>query len=317
MNDKHIAGLDCNAPAEEMIRHVLQAQVAAMCALRQKALDWSDPEGVHHMRVRSRRLRSAIADFEPYLPKTRLPLANLRAIARALGDVRDEDVALAAMERLKTEVQGVVAQGLESLIAEQQMRRDKARIDLQKAIRRSAVTELKKQFDSLLTHPAESAATPAVVPAGPTFRSIGVRVINARLTELRAASPHIFFPGDNSDLHDLRILAKGLRYAVELFAACWGENMRAIAREISLLQTSLGELHDCDVWIAELGRRLKRTARSGLADPETSRVNAACTWLLKHFVKVRTEHYGDALGRWQQWQADGFLNNLRSLTGSG
>ena len=320
MKGKHIAGLDCSAPAEQMIRHVLRSQLSAMCGQRKRALEWTDPEGVHDMRVLSRRLRSAIADFEPYLRKTRLPLTKLRTIARSLGEVRDQDVALAALETLKTETNGVVAQGLEILIDERRARRDEARNDLKKAIRRSAISELLEQFDSRLGPPAAALEqTPeAQAPASPqpTFRSIGPRIIRVRLKELRAASPHIFFPSDNKELHELRILAKGLRYAVELFAVCWGDDMRAIAKEVALLQTSLGELHDCDVWISELGTRLKRSARQGRVDPQSVRVTGACTWLLRHFVNVRSEHYRDAVGRWQQWQADGFLNSLTSLIGS-
>src|SRR5262245_9492042 len=377
MKGKHIAGLDCNAPAEEMIRHVLRAQVAAMCAMRKKALDWSNPEGVHDMRVLSRRLRSSIADFEPYLPGIRLPLTKLKVIARTLGKVRDEDVALAALEKFKTEGPDVIAEGLDFLIAERRMRRDTARVELQKAIRRSAIKELKEQFENQLTQPTEPAedtelraqseqqpnqpdeaaegtelrehfeswlnqpaepaertklreplegqvdqpaeaaddvATEPVRPA--TFRSIGVRVITARLKELRSASPHIFFPDETKDLHELRLLVKELRYAIALFAVCWEEDMPRIASEVAMRQTSLGELHDCDVWMAELGARLKRTARPGQTDPEIIRINAACTSLLSHFVKLRTEHYRDALGRWQQWQAAGLLNDMKSRLGS-
>ena len=62
MKGKHIEGLDCSAAADEMIRHVLRAQVNAMCAVRKEALSFTDPEGVHKMRVLSRRLRSTIAD---------------------------------------------------------------------------------------------------------------------------------------------------------------------------------------------------------------------------------------------------------------
>jgi CHAD domain-containing protein len=316
---KHISGLDCSAPAEEMMRHVLREQVRAMCAMRKKALDWSDPEGVHDMRVLSRRLRSAIADFEPYLRKSRLPLTKLRTIARTLGQVRDEDVALAALEKLKTETHGVVAHGIETLVTERQLRRDNARAELKKAIRRSAIDELLDEFQTRLGDSPvapERAGPPPMAPAAATFRSIGARIITGRLKELRAAGTHIFFPSENQELHELRIVAKGLRYAAELFAACWGDDMRAIAREVALLQTSLGELHDCDVWIEELGVRLKRAARQGRGDPEQNRTTAACTWLLKHFAKIRTEHYRDALSRWQQWQTDGFLYSLTSLIGS-
>src|SRR5262245_12492436 len=316
MKGKDISGLDCTAPAEQMIRHVLRAQLSGMCALRKKAVNWRNPEGVHDMRVLSRRLRSAISDFEPYLRKPRLPLTKLRTIARSLGDVRDEDVALAALEQLKSETHGTVADGLKILINERSLRRDEARAALLRAIRRSAIEELRESFERRLAEPIQEPKTSLVQTSGPpppSFRSIGARVIKARIKELTDASPNLFFPAENKELHEIRILVKGLRYAVELFAPCWGEDMKAIAKEIAQLQTSLGELHDCDVWIAEFGTRLKRLARRDRNDPDRARTTAACTYLLRHYVRIRTEHYRDALGRWQQWQADGFMNSLTSI----
>ena len=68
-----IRGLNGEAPADQMIRVVLRAQLNAMCRHRGKAINWKDPEGVHDMRVLSRRLRSAINDFEPFVRKGHLP----------------------------------------------------------------------------------------------------------------------------------------------------------------------------------------------------------------------------------------------------
>ncbi len=124
MKSKHIAGLDCAAPAEQMIHHVLKAQVKTMCGQRKEALDWSDPEGVHHMRVASRRLRSSIRDFEPHRRKGALPIAKLRAIAKSLGAVRDEDVAIAALEKLALKAHGKAARGIELFTEERRQQRD-------------------------------------------------------------------------------------------------------------------------------------------------------------------------------------------------
>ena len=79
------------------------------------------------------------------------------------------------------------------------------------------------------------------------------------------------------------------------------------------MQTSLGELQDCDVWIEDLGQRLKRTARKRKDDPDNARERAAAVWLLRHFTKERTEHYRDALARWEEWESHEFLDSLKSF----
>src|SRR6266567_6676703 len=146
MRGKRVSGLDCAAPADQMIQTALHAQLAAMCALRRKALDWKDPEGLHDMRVLSRRLRSAISDFKPYLRKASLPRLKLRAIANGLRDVRDQDVALAALEELKSKAKGPAIEGIEMLAEERRKLRKEARSALKAASKKIAVDDFRKEF---------------------------------------------------------------------------------------------------------------------------------------------------------------------------
>jgi CHAD domain-containing protein len=310
---KKISGLDCAGPADKMVRLVLRAQLKRMCELQDKALDWKDPEGVHDMRVLSRRLRSAVSDLKPYVPKAGLPRTKLKAIANSLGDVRDEDVALIALEELKSKAEGTAAAGIEMLAEERRKRRKDVRARLRSTIKKAALDDFRKEFLAKLrtiaiAFPNKSTAKEA--DDIPAFKTVGIQIIKARLKDFSVASPHLYRPFKIKDLHELRILSKRLRYAIEFFAVCWGEELAAIAKEIALLQTSLGELHDCDVWINSLGSRLKRTDRRAKSDEEILNLREGAAWLLKHFAWERMEHYRDTLTRWEQWQANGFLEGL-------
>ena len=138
-------------------------------------------------------------------------------------------------------------------------------------------------------------------------------MIKQRLKDFNAASRCLYSPYEVQDHHKLRILAKRLRYSIELFSVCWGKELAASAKDIAEMQTSLGELHDCDVWIEDLGTRLKRTARKAAPDPDELKMRAGATWLLKHFATERMEHYRAALARWEHWQSDGFVEQLTRL----
>lgn len=321
MKAKKISGLDCSAPADQMIRLVLRTQLNAMCKLRERALDWSDPEGVHDMRVLSRRMRSTISDFQEYLRKPGMPVGKLRAIARSLGAVRDEDVGLAALEELRAHAPHDAARGIEDLVEDRRVRQAKARVVLMKAISSTVVnqfrTESQAQIRTLVT--VSPKVSPGMNPAvrALTFAQVGAKAINGRLKDFKSAVRVIYFPFEIQKIHELRILAKRLRYAVELFRFCWGKDLNETAKEIAELQTSLGELHDCDIWIEYLGKRLKRGTSKYKADSESLKVRAGYIWLLRHFSKKRTEHYRDALAQWQRWEANSFLDDLKLTIESG
>src|SRR5688572_9434190 len=149
---RQIPGIDCNAGALEAIQVVLRARLSEMCALREKALDWSDPEGVHDMRVSSRRLRGALDDFGPYIRKRALSasLKELKGLANALGDVRDQDVAIIGLQKLSAGAPDEVSAVLKQLIKGREATRKKARSELRRSLGKRALGNVQKTFDAAL-----------------------------------------------------------------------------------------------------------------------------------------------------------------------
>jgi CHAD domain-containing protein len=81
-------------------------------------LDVADIERVHDMRVATRRLRAALEIFEPCFPPKEhaAALAQIKAIADALGERRDRDVAIAALEEFAAGIAAPDRPGVKTLI---------------------------------------------------------------------------------------------------------------------------------------------------------------------------------------------------------
>jgi CHAD domain-containing protein len=94
-----LAAEDTYAAAAAKIVSVRAREVADHA---HNVLDVADIERVHDTRVATRRLRAALEIFEPCFPPKEFSaaLAQVKAIANALGERRDRDVAIAALEEL-------------------------------------------------------------------------------------------------------------------------------------------------------------------------------------------------------------------------
>lgn len=323
---REIVGLDCQASAAEGIRLLLHTRVEEMCDLRDLALDWSDIEGVHDMRVASRRLRSALRDFKPFLSRRKHNRADdsIKRLADSLGAVRDKDVAIAALEKLAANATPDIAAGIEQFVAQRRLMRDDDRSALMAAIAEHQLDNLRREFeDAVEAALGSSGQGRSKTDAGRlkvSFRVAGQKIVKARMEELQGLSASLYRPLSTKPLHRMRIAAKRLRYAIELFAQCWDNQLDEFAKEVAELQTSLGELHDCDVWIAEFGglleKRKTRNTDSRLdetVDADEQRCHAS-VWLLGHFAKRRTSHYRDALTQWHEWETTDFFARLETFT---
>lgn len=300
---KRVKGIKCDDAAVAGIRLVLTTRFAEMLEFRQAALDFSDPEGVHSMRVASRRLRSAMRDFLPYIRKRELTslIKQTKSIAAALGEVRDQDVAIAALEKIEKHAPAEASVALKQIIDTRKAGRDTARKSLKSILVPNLITQLRSEFVAGI----EGATALRKTKAPLTFAKMSAEVIGERLQELEALSNSLYKPFEVESLHDMRIAAKRLRYALELFQQCWGRALVTHARQAAKMQKALGDLHDCDTWIDNIGEQVNEARKQKHGEIE------GLIWLLSHFVKLRTKHLRQAYDLWREWEANEVGDQLR------
>ena len=303
-----IGGIDCAAEALESAVRILSARFKEVADLRESALDFSDIEGVHDMRVAVRRLRSALRDFAPLFDKSALKTVkkDLKRIFDTLGDVRDQDVALDMLTKfaLKTESE-TLKNGVGALTEKRAKRRAKARSELEKTITVENISELESKFSEALENAVERRKSAPEI----SFGDYGNKIIKSSWQNLQDLGASLYAPFDIEKLHEMRIAAKRLRYAVELFAVCKDESFKYFADQIAEMQSFLGDVHDCDVWIEDLRLVLKSEHKKQTHD--TERQQAAIRPLLE-FTKKRTKKYRAALKLWNNWQGNFFAQILKA-----
>jgi CHAD domain-containing protein len=88
-------------------------------------------------------------------------------------------------------------------------------------------------------------------PAGPLRPNVG-RIVRVRLDELRGFAEAALASDASEAQHDMRIAAKRLRYLLEIFADCLGAEAEEARRAAKRLQSTLGDLHDCDLMLPKV-----------------------------------------------------------------
>jgi len=121
-----IEGLSSEMAFAEAAALVVETRATELVRHSEGVLDTAAIEGVHDMRVATRRLRAALEVFSPCFPKgpRKRVLAEVKAVADALGERRDRDVAIAMLTGIAESVPRPDRSGIGSLIeryrAEQQ-----------------------------------------------------------------------------------------------------------------------------------------------------------------------------------------------------
>ncbi|HET6574521.1 MAG TPA: CHAD domain-containing protein [Fimbriiglobus sp.] len=242
---KWITGLTPEIPADEAARVVLSVRLSAVRHYLPLAAERAseDIEHVHQLRVATRRATAAVRTFRDLLPKKleREAKRALRAIRCTAGGARDWDVFLL---RLAEQPPGTDAADFLAGYALRKRLAAQETLAVVAADRAPAIHEL-------------CAALPAAVrtPAGAEPRRIVGEYAAAILGELYAqfATEVEANPTTPDELHQLRITGKRLRYAVEVFAACYGPPLReTLYPAVEEAQELLGRVQDAAVAAARL-----------------------------------------------------------------
>jgi CHAD domain-containing protein len=156
---KPIPDLRSDDAYAEAAAKVVSVRGAELAAHAQGVLDTGDIERVHDMRVATRRLRATLEIFEPCFPAKAYgqALTEVKRLADALGERRDRDVAIAALDNFNDQMAAPDRRGVASLIEQLRGEQQQANEDLAPLVSEDNLKALRESMDELVRG-AEAAA---------------------------------------------------------------------------------------------------------------------------------------------------------------
>lgn len=254
-------------------------------------------EAVHQLRVASRRASAALSIFKPCLGKKTYSSATkrLRVLRRAAGEARDLDVFTMHYTAHFGQDNPDVAPVLDLLSGYMIAKRIPAQVQLDKACQGYPFVFEKwmsETISSLICPPRDICR----------MQALGKQYLGGLCDHICQAMGNS--SSSYTELHDLRIIAKRLRYAMEVFVECFASPFREeLYPHIAELQEILGVVNDAHVglertealWrglrslLPSRSARWKEALESYMADMKLSRIQGREqfeTW------KTRVNHTG-------------------------
>jgi triphosphatase len=209
-----------------------------------------DPEDLHRMRVAGRRLRAALKLFCAAYPDrdaNRLR-GRLREFGRHLGEVRDLDVFIEEIGRLRGRLLSVDTAACAPLLIHLEQERMRARERLRESLDSPAFEALKQDLARLL-HAGPPAGRPeADIP----ITRFGPRVIRRAHGKTMRLARKLTLDSPADQFHELRIRGKRLRYTLEFLEDIYGAPAKELVAVLVEIQDLLGLHQDARVSIDKL-----------------------------------------------------------------
>jgi CHAD domain-containing protein len=147
-----IEGLRAEEPYAAAAAKVVAVRAREVADHSRNVLDTDDIERVHDMRVATRRLRAALEIFEPCFPEGQHEeaLREVKEVADALGERRDADVTMAALERFTDELVASDRPGIASLMTELRAEQTEANARLEAFVQPRRLAALSERLSELV-----------------------------------------------------------------------------------------------------------------------------------------------------------------------
>jgi CHAD domain-containing protein len=250
---------------------LIEAELIALQRHHRRVIDSGDVEAIHKMRVVTRKLQAAIdlLQFKPDHLKIRGLKKTLRRWRRSLSPVRNYDVFLAIADRESLARKPGGRRPYELIRRELDERRTKSLQKARAELKHINIEDLAARLGfalepvANLTGPQGRSAgnLAAALEGGPRLIEDQARIaarafdrLRQRLAEFQARALSTHETDKPSQVHQLRIAAKRLRYLIEALSQMgYGDAVRAV-EWLKVTQDRLGELHDIEAFGEEIVR---------------------------------------------------------------
>ncbi len=296
---KWIPDLRPNTPLADAARHVLMVRLNVVREYLPLAIHQAHDsvEHVHQLRVGTRRARAAIDIFSPCLPvkAARAARKELRRIRGLAGDARDWDVFQSSLAAWAQDQPPRNRPAADFLFGLALTRRELAQEHL-----RAAADIYPFQFDRRMADTVAAIHKPQ--SNGPKLLlDLARPMLQNLLDELNSAGSHGH--DDPDHLHQVRIIGKQVRYAMEVFVDCFDPIFRdQLYPAVEQMQEILGAANDSQVagaWLQELAGQLEARHPG-----EWKRLRPGLTRLIEHHKRRSDDHRSQFERWWHDWTAE-------------
>lgn len=282
----------------------------------EKTRDRNESEDIHDLRVSSRRVRVALEVFRQFLPAKKFKdwEPAIADLTKAFGNARDLDVQLTYLKEFFQKNDDIKTRpGGKRIRLRIEQRLYKGEQRLQNKVKEIEKTGLLQEIVHDLK-PQAVVVPKKIIPPSPIFE-LSFNVLNKKLDEFLFYEIYLPFPERIKELHLMRIASKHLRYSLEIFAPLYPDQLEKILEIMRIVQTGLGEIRDCDVWLAYLPQFMEKEKKRVLAyfgNPRPfQRLVQGVELVLNDRKREREMLYTEFLDKWKAWRMGETWSNLR------
>ena len=265
-----------------------------------------DGESIHGVRVASRRLRAVLAMFaDCWKPKQiKFWKQQICRLARDLGEARDRDVQIDFLvAKLAAVSDGTIVPGIARLLSHAEQHRQLCQPRVLQAVERFDHRGIVKQMLSAARRTLGEVEDASTAPSA-VARRRAAKDIRKRLKRVLAEAAGLASAEQRDRHHAMRIAAKRLRYALELIRPPQPSEIDGILDSVKRVQTLLGEIHDCDVWVETLATFARTEAAQISAffgdSRRFDRLRPGLDCLCEDRKRRRAELFGELAAYWQE-----------------
>lgn len=225
----------CPAAVEAAVRDLLVRAETLRRTIG--AVRRQEVEGIHDMRVASRRLRKALREYRRHFDPVALAQLNgmAREITRILGRPRELDVMIGQMEARRARARGGMRAAVDYALTELRARRAAVAESCAEAAAIAASGDFDKTLQALLNAPRTRKQC---------LLDTATQRLSRQYTGLYEQYCAWKKSRDEEHLHALRIAFKKMRYGCECYAPLYGPPMAAFLIRLKKTQTLLGDWND-------------------------------------------------------------------------
>ena len=214
--------------AIETYTHAMRAQVTVLRA--------EDPDGIHDMRVASRRLRAVLSANatmfrKPVVGKFQ---GRIRQVTSVLGKARELDVTLGILERDRKDFHGPARYAVNRVARDVCAQRAAQSAAIEQGVALVAASGFDEELSTLFEHLRDEKG----------YRKRAIRNTTKRYEKLVESYAEWRRKRTEEALHRLRIAFKKFRYTCEMYRELYGPQMKALVSRLKDAQEFLGDWHD-------------------------------------------------------------------------